>query len=207
MFERVLRSSIAYEGSRRLIGAHREMEALVEDHIRPESGMRILDLGCGNGRLVPFLHDVEYVGIDHNSSYIKAATERFSGPRVTFFCGEHDGVTPPTFGQIDVIVLLGVLHHLDDAVVRAVLAAAFNHLDPTGRLVTMDPCFEPNQSPIARVLMALDRGKCVRHPADYLRLIERATAATHSTIRSDMYKFPYTHLITESTAESSGALK
>jgi hypothetical protein len=75
------------------------------------------------------------------------------------------------------------------------LESALAMLRPAGRLITMDPCFEPSQPSTARVLMALDRGRFVRHPADYRRLVERAGGQVTQSIWHDVYRFPYTHCI------------
>ena len=45
--------------------------------------------------------------------------------------------------------------------------------------------------------MALDRGRYVRHPGDYERLMRTAFAHTEMTIRHDLNPFPYTHCIIE----------
>ena len=63
----------------------------------------------------------------------------------------------------------------------------------------MDPCFDPNQHSIARVLMALDRGKYVRHPEGYEHLIGERFLLSRRELWPDVYRFPYTHFVTEST--------
>ena len=100
---------------------------------------------------------------------------------------------------VDVVVCIGVLHHLSQDVAIPALGAAAALLREGGRLITMDPCFEPSQSPVARVLMALDRGKFVRHPEGYRELISHSFRVTSERLWDDVYKFPYTHFVTEST--------
>ena len=53
-----------------------------------KEGMRILDIGCGNGRLYRFLKDrgIEYTGIDQNEYLINQARERY--PSATFVRGD-----------------------------------------------------------------------------------------------------------------------
>jgi SAM-dependent methyltransferase len=198
LLDRALASSGVYEFSRRAIGAREEMRRLVDDVVRPEPGMRVLDLGCGNGRLVPYLNGAFYVGVDNNSSYVEAATSRWGSESARFVVSDLVGLADLDLGPVDAAVLLGVLHHLPDQVASAALQAAGELLAPGGRLITMDPCFEPTQRSIARVLMALDRGRYVRHPADYVRLIDAHLEDVKSEIWTDVYRFPYTHLITES---------
>ena len=45
-----------------------EMEILVKKYVRP--GMKVLDLGCGNGRLVEVMPEVEYWGVDVSEGLI-----------------------------------------------------------------------------------------------------------------------------------------
>ena len=149
------------------------MQRLVDDVVRPQPGQRLLDFGCGNGRLVPFVPQVEYVGVDSNPGYIESARDEYGSPSVEFICGDLLKLGSLGIEPIDVVVSIRVLHHLDDDVAEAALRSALAILRPGGRLITMDPCFEPSQHSIAWVFMALDRGRFVRHPADYQRLVER----------------------------------
>ena len=196
ILDRVLASANVYQSSRKLIGAHREMQLMVERLVKPLPGQSVLDFGCGNGRLVPFLPEVNYIGVDNNASYIAQATIEHGGPKVRFICGDLFELSKLDIEPVDAVVSIGVLHHLDDEVARVAVASALSILKPdTGRLFTMDPCFEPTQHTIARVLMAMDRGRFVRHPADYVRLVERAGGQTASEIWTDVYRFPYTHCV------------
>ncbi len=199
VLERVLASPLAYEASRRTIGAHREMELLRDRVIHPRPGLRVLDFGCGNGRLVPFLPTVDYVGVDSNPSYIRSAEADHGSAHARFICGDVFDLDALGTGPVDVVVCLGVLHHLDDETAGRGLASACDLLEPGGRLVTMDPCFEPSQRAVARVLMALDRGRFVRHPNDYRRLVEASFGAVDQEIWSDVYRFPYTHCVQQAT--------
>jgi len=45
-----------------------EMELLVKKYV--QSGDRVLDIGCGNGRLVKLLSEVDYLGIDGSKNLI-----------------------------------------------------------------------------------------------------------------------------------------
>jgi SAM-dependent methyltransferase len=62
-------------------------------------------------------------------------------------------------GTFDLVVLEGVLHHIDDGTAREALEFAAERLRPAGRLVTLDTVLLPHQNPIARVLAKLDPGR------------------------------------------------
>jgi len=195
ILERVLHKASLYNFSRQLIGASKEMSLLVDRTITGRPIHRVLDFGCGNGRLVPYLPNVEYVGVDNNPHYIDAATAEHAAASATFICADLNDLEALGIPHFDAVISLGVLHHLPDEVAERALAAAVDLLNPGGSLITMDPCFHPDQSSVARVLMAMDRGRFVRHPNDYRRLVESAGLTVEQQIWSDVYKFPYTHCV------------
>jgi SAM-dependent methyltransferase len=172
------------------------MARLAAEVIRPEPGMRVIDLGCGNGRLVPFLGEgIEYVGVDNHAGYVAAARERYGSPNVEFVVGDVTELESLRLGRADVVVCIGILHHLDDDAAAAALRSARALLSDGGRIVTLDGCYEPTQHWIARVLLALDRGRFVRHPGDYERLAAASFRVTSRQIWTDLYQFPYTHIV------------
>lgn len=195
LLHRVLETSWGYEASRRLLGAHREVSLLIDRVLPMIDGQRVLDFGCGYGRLAPYLPSSTYVGVDNNPTYIERARQRYASESVSFVCSDVESLDDLDLGEFDVVVALGVLHHLDEAAARSSLAAAARLLRHGGRIVTMDPCFEPTQAKTARVLMALDRGAYVRHPPEYRRILESATNGVEQQIWGDVFKFPYTHLV------------
>lgn len=175
------------------------MTRLVNEVVMPFAGMHLLDFGCGNGRLVKFLPGVTYTGVDNNPSYVGGAQSTLASRDVKFYCQDLNELAGMGLEPVDVVVCIGVLHHLSQDVAIPALGAAAALLREGGRLITMDPCFEPSQSPVARVLMALDRGKFVRHPEGYRELISHSFRVTSERLWDDVYKFPYTHFVTEST--------
>jgi SAM-dependent methyltransferase len=203
LLERTLASSRTYEWSRRLIGAGREMQLLVDEVVRPTPGMRLLDFGCGNGRLVHYVPEVEYIGVDSNPSYIEAASGANNAPTVTFHCADLNELPGLGLPPVDVVVSIGVLHHLDDATAANALHASCQLLREGGRLVTMDPCFHPSQQTVARVLMALDRGKYVRHPEGYRHLVSADFTIANEHLWWNVLRFPYTHFVTESSPRAA----
>ncbi|NMC51949.1 class I SAM-dependent methyltransferase [Candidatus Kuenenbacteria bacterium] len=51
-----------------------EMEILVKKYVKP--GMKVLDLGCGNGRLLEVLPEVEYWGVDVSEGLVGEAEDK-----------------------------------------------------------------------------------------------------------------------------------
>src|SRR5262245_28991836 len=69
----------------------------------------ILDVGCGNGRLLDFLPmSVNYTGYDFNPDYIRNATIKYSKRKASFFVADIN--TTPDLDKADVIFAISVLH-------------------------------------------------------------------------------------------------
>jgi hypothetical protein len=98
-------------------------------------------------------------------------------------------------GSFDLVMANGVLHHLADGEVHALLTVAHAALEPSGRLVTIDGCFHPGQSSLARLLLRLDRGRYVRTQDEYCRLARVVFPNVDSVLRRNLLRVPYTHLI------------
>jgi SAM-dependent methyltransferase len=161
--------------------------------IRPDD--RILDIGCGPADILAYLpEDIEYHGYDVNEGYIAAAKRRY-GNRGSF---EVRGVSPDAvadLGTFDLITAIGVLHHLTDTEAEIVFASALQILRPGGRVITCDGAYVKGQNPIARLLLALDRGRHVRRPEDYLAIARRHFSDANATVFHDFLAIPYTHCI------------
>ena len=63
------------------------------------------------------------------------------------------------FKPFDAIMLMGIIHHVDDAVAEDLFGLLAKCVAPHGRVVTLDPCFTPTQSRFARWVAQADRAK------------------------------------------------
>lgn len=190
----VLSLPVAYRWFWKAIGGHGYIKRYVEEYVRPQPGCRILDIGCGPGTVVPYFHDVEYVGFDSSQEYIEAAQRQF--PRFTFVCARVSEYQPQR-GSFDVALALGVVHHLDDTEAQQLFQIAHDALRPEGRLVTLDGVLVPRQSAVARYLVRHDRGKFVRNEDGYVEIASRVFPRVKATVRHDLLLIPYTHIIME----------
>jgi len=193
---RILSASWAYRLFQSLVGADRARTIFVREHLKPVAGSRILDIGCGTGEILDYLPAVDYVGIDLSSAYIQSAKARY-GDRGEFRACSAEQLENEHAGKFDLVMAIGVLHHLDDRVVEQLFKTVYSLLNVGGRLVTLDPVFDDRQSAIARYIIRSDRGQNVRTESALHQLAETRFSQVKSQVRSDMVRIPYTHVILE----------
>jgi SAM-dependent methyltransferase len=196
-FRSILNYPVIYDLFQNLMGASRVRRELVSDFIHPTEGMRILDIGCGTARILDFLPKVNYFGFDASQQYIDDAISRY-GERGTFKCDTVEEALLRGEQSFDLVLAVGVLHHLDDESAVKLLRLGNSALTQGGRVVTVDPCFDLHQNPIAHFLISRDRGQNVRHHAQYSELAFKAFKKVDSFVRHRAW-IPYTHCIMECT--------
>jgi SAM-dependent methyltransferase len=185
----------AYRYFRRIVGGESSTQTYLNQYVKPASGNKILDIGCGPADMLSYLPAVAYTGFDISPAYIEAARNRF-GSRGRFLCGDVGLTTlEGEEGTFDLVLALGVLHHLNDAGANQLFALARRMLRPEGALVTYDGCLLDGQPAMARWLLAHDRGKFVRSLDGYLKLTSAHFSTVESHLRNDLLRVPYTHLI------------
>ena len=185
-----------YRRFQALLGGPAALERFVSEFVRPFEGMRVLDAGCGAGSLLEYLPaTVRYVGFDANPSCIGAATRRY-GQRGRFFCARV-GEEPARFEEeaFDLVVAVGLLHHLADADADQLLGMAAWVLAPGGAFVSLDGTLHHGQSWASALLARLDRGSEVRSPEAYRRLVEPHFPRVEDWLVTDMLAVPYSYCI------------
>lgn len=188
----VLAQPVVYETFQRLVGSRNVRRTLLDEHLRPRPGQRILDIGCGPGDILEHLPEAEYVGFDLSEAYVRSARERY-GDRGEFFVGDVSDVDASALGTFDRVLAKGVLHHLSDDEASRLLRLAARVLRPDGVLATIDPCFAPAQSRLARYVVSRDRGQNVRRPDEYLALAKRSFGDVEVSEYHHLLRIPYSH--------------
>lgn len=157
---------------------------------------RLFDIGCGPGHIVQYIPaGIEYIGFDTDARYVDFANRRF-GAKGRFVLQPFDASSVQEFGRPDLILMNGVLHHMDDATAGAVLKEVASALPDTGAFFALDGCYSEGQNPISRYLIDNDRGKFVRAPEEYQRLCAASFATAEVAVREDLSWVPYTWAIT-----------
>lgn len=206
---RILEIPAVYEVFQNLLGARAAQKRLIEEFVRPFSGARILDIGCGPAAILDFLpNTVEYVGYDINPKYIAKAQKKYK-ERGQFFCARVNEaqVQPLHAGQFDIVLATGVLHHLNDDEAEHLFESVYQQLKSNGVLVTTDPVYVSNQSTIARYIISRDRGRNVRTFREYTRLAAKRFFPLETIILTDMANIPYTLFVMRLAKSCSPAEK
>lgn len=113
----------------------RDLE-FIKDHIKPKD--KILDFGCGNGRLFEFLKDksVDYYGVDVSQNLINIARERY--PNFSKNITKNSGKAKLSFpdNYFDVVVSIAVFHHFPDKKYREDWARELHRITkPGGKII------------------------------------------------------------------------
>lgn len=186
-----------YSAFQDMMGARSTRLEFVEDFVRPEPGSSVLDVGCGPAKILDYLPAVKYWGFDISAPYINQAKLRFD-KKGHFYCKMLDSTDLDRLTKFDVVLALGMLHHLGDNQAAEVMRLAHQALKVGGRFLSLDPCLEKRQSRIARFLVLRDRGQNVRTADDYTRLAARVFSQVRGEVRHQAW-IPYTRFMMECT--------
>ncbi|MGC4030996.1 MAG: class I SAM-dependent methyltransferase [Tepidisphaeraceae bacterium] len=147
---------------------------------------RVADLGCGPADILRYVAPAnqpeQYVGIDFDADYLRRAEElagklklnaRFVNIDLTRLT--HDAATQQslvdllTEHRINRVLLLGVMHHLDDVSTRTTLDLLAS-VPTVQTVVTQDVAVVPGHG-VNNFLAARDRGQFVRTQEQYEGLL------------------------------------
>lgn len=192
----ILSTPAIYDFTQSVMGAGELRHEIADKFFDRKTPIRVLDVGCGTAAILDYLpSDVIYFGFDISQPYIEHARQKYSG-RGEFFCELLDIERLHTLPKFDVVLAIGVLHHLDDAEARHLMQLGVQCLDDGGRFVSIDPCFAEKQNPVARFLISRDRGQNVRTQGGYQSLSEGIFSTVRGELRHRAW-IPYTHWFME----------
>ncbi|MFH1388440.1 MAG: class I SAM-dependent methyltransferase [Patescibacteria group bacterium] len=154
-----------------VFGADRQKQILYKSVYKPR--YKILDFGCSVGNTTAAFTDFDYWGYDIDPKCIKYAQkrwERFSN--VHFICGDilKKELAPESF---DFVLFAGTGHHLNDIEIIPIFNELIRLLKERGELWFFDITRPNKNSPLtARILARIDRGRYLRTPEEYRKIID-----------------------------------
>ena len=109
---------------------------------------RILDVGCGFGLFgcyfAAMYPEIEYCGYDLNENRIKQANRaaaKLGLKNVSFHCGDARDLQ--IADEYDAVMMVDLLHHIDDASKANLIEICASHLADDGRLIIKDVTTHP----------------------------------------------------------------
>lgn len=147
----------------------RKQKNIIKEYFTTDKNESVLDLGCGTGEFSPFFPEESYIGIDideRNINYAKAHYQRK-------FLTADAGKLPFDDNSFSKILILGVLHHLNDEDCLRVLEEAKRVLKPDGKMLVMEDIDTPNSGYFTRLMHYFDRGRFIRTKEEYPKLLSR----------------------------------
>jgi SAM-dependent methyltransferase len=145
-----------YEDERLLVrllrpGLFRRRQLAV-DAVRSYDAPRVLDVGCGSGRIGEFVLEAgasHYVGVDFSEPMIELARQRLArfDRRVQLIT--DDFLTAPIEGEFDVVLALGLFDYIPEP--RRFIGRMFELCAPGGSLVGSFPAWSLVKGPVRKV--------------------------------------------------------
>ena len=170
------------------------IRAVIRRHLRARQGLRTLDLGCGPGAFADIFEGDDYVGVDMNARYIDHARKSRRG---AFIVGDARKVDLPD-ARFDQILIFGLLHHLPDDDVRAVLAEGRRLLVPGGRLLVIEDIPAISRlNLVGHLIHRVENGEHIRAVEEYRKLYsEVATIEAAEVLQSGICDYYAAVLVT-----------
>lgn len=143
------------------------IRAVIRKDMKLGQGLRTLDLGCGPGAFSDLFEKDDYVGVDLNPRYIDYARHHRKG---TFVVGDATRIELPD-RRFDQVLIFGLLHHLSDDAVRAVLKEAKRVLTPGGRVLAIEDIPAISRlNLIGHLIHNVENGEHIRPAEEYRKL-------------------------------------
>ena len=194
---RWLKVPFLYNLFQEAVGAKAVRRRLIQNHVQPKVGDKLIDIGCGTAQILQGLPEVEYLGLDTNPTYIAFARRRY-GSNGTFVVGDTQSLRGDSrFKDADIVMAIAVLHHLDDQDAVHCIRFAYDALKVSGRFVCLDPCWIPNQRAFSRFVMANDRGRNIRTEQQYRQLAARVFRNVATWVDTNAARIPYVSVVLE----------
>lgn len=185
----VLKAPQLYMAYQTVVGGIRARRICVRDYVQRDPGMVVIDIGCGPGYVAKWLPGCQYFGFDVCDAYIDYAKGKY-GQHAVFRCDLFSEQYVSTLPKADLVLMMGLLHHLSDEEGVSLLRLAKSAMKKGGKLVTLDGCYRDGQSRMDRFILDSDRGEYIRTTESYVRLAQSVFGEVISSVRLDLFYIP-----------------
>ena len=158
-----------------------------------KNNVNVLDIGCGPSEILDSLTKVNYFGYDINSNYINYAKKKYK-EKGKFFCKKFTSKDIKNLPKFDHILLLGILHHLNDQEINKLMKLIKKVLKKEGSIITEDPIFVENQNRITKFIIRMDRGNNVRDKKGYINIMRKYFGKVKNKVYHQKF-IPYTWFV------------
>jgi SAM-dependent methyltransferase len=179
------------------IGGNALRRKFIQSHVRAKPGDKVIDIGCGPAQILPWLPEVDYLGFDVNRAYIASAKRTHAG-KGTFVVGDTKSLWDDSrFKDADIVIGLGILHHLGDNDAAHCIRFAHHALKQGGRFVSLEACWVSNQGFLSKYIMSKDRGQNVRTEQTYRQLAGTVFEKVDAWVDTKPMRIPYVTVVLE----------
>lgn len=144
---------------------------VIKKLIKPYANAKtVLDLGCGVGSMSSLFKKGGYLGVDIDKKSIEYAQRSYPGYNFRV----SDITTLKSSKRFDLVLVVGVLHHISDKEAQRTLMVVSSCLKKGGKLLVIEaipPLFKWNLA--GQLLRTYDNGKFIRETKSYKKLIEK----------------------------------
>jgi len=131
----------------------------------------VLDFGCGRGALCQTFDAAHYVGFDLVSSFVVFARQTNAAYKFTVMDGTSLAFQPDEFERV---VIVGVLHHLNDSLTNQALSEIRRVLRSDGKCLIIEAIpTKERRNIIGRLLRSMDAGAFIRPVSEWVALLEQ----------------------------------
>ncbi len=147
------------------------IEKILKKEINDRSKkIKILDIGCGSGEISRFFNDLDYIGIDVNPDYIEFARKIY---KKNF---EVMNAQKLRFKKryFDYVVIIGVLHHIDDKNCSLILNEITRVVKNDGKIIIIEDVNTQSKIDLfGNLIRKLDVGEHIRTQKEWLELLSK----------------------------------
>jgi ubiquinone/menaquinone biosynthesis C-methylase UbiE len=187
LLHRLLDIPLIFDWQQRLCNNYRGIRDEFADYLG-RAGLDVLDVGCSTGACagtILSMKDNRYTGIDIDPRYVRRAARRY--PDGTFLVMDARDLAFAT-ASFDLILFVGALHHMDDAIIRGCMKELRRVLRPDGVVLCAEPVFTPGRR-LSTFFLRRDRGRHIREPEGYARLFDGLEVARRRFFDFSIHRF------------------